>query len=49
MKFDDFLVGHLGEFGRAQQYVYALTCLPAVWSAVIIYYWTFTGFDVQHR
>jgi hypothetical protein len=50
MKFDELLCNdRLGEFGRYQQYVYTLTCLPAIWSAMIIYSWSFTGADVGHR
>ena len=47
MKFDELLSAHIGDFGRYQQYVFALTCLPPVWAALITYMWTFTGMDVH--
>lgn len=49
MKFDDLLENHVGAFGKGQCIIYLYICLPAIWSAVIVYYWTFIGTDVPHR
>ncbi len=49
MKFDDLLTNHLGDFGKYQQVIYLLACLPPVWCAIIIYSWTFTGASLDYR
>jgi hypothetical protein len=50
MKFDELLSDErLGQFGKYQKVVYTLTCLPAIWCAMIVYSWTFTGRDIAHR
>jgi len=49
MKFEDFVISHLGEFGRYQKLQLFLVSLPCIITAMHSLAWTFAGANVPHR